>query len=112
MKKLVLLLLCAVLASCSIYSPSNSNISKKDTYLYLTIIQTHSEHQALAWTEDYDVVKVMTYGDTYYDGKKLSGRYILIDTYTYTTKDGIVKTVPVFILKSEYKWFLQTHKKI
>ena len=112
MKKLALLLLCAVLVSCSIYSPSSSNISKKDTYLYLTIIQTHSEHQALAWTEDYDVVKVMTYGDTYYDGKKLYGRYILIDTYTYTTKDGIVKTVPVFILKSEYKWFLKTHKKI
>ena len=38
-----------------------------------------------------------------WDGKKISGYYILVDTYTYETKKGMIKTVPVYVLTSEYK---------
>jgi len=112
MKKLALLLLCTLLlGSCSIFTPTTystfnstpaSDISKTDTYLTLKVFQTFDKGSALAMTERFDVVKIISSIDTYYDGKRLAGRFILVDTYTYMNNENQYKTVPVFVAKDEY----------
>ena len=72
-------------------------------YLSVEIIQTFSKNEALAWTKDYDIVKIETTSEVYYDGKSIAGAFCLAGTYTYTTKDGRLKTVPVYIRDREYK---------
>lgn len=91
-------------------SQSEDNISKENTYLNLSIFQTLSKHEALAYTNNYDVVKIETATDTYYDGKKISGYFTLVDTYSYTTRDDFYKTVPVYVLTSEYNKYPQYWK--
>ena len=69
-----------------------------------TIFQAVNSHEALATTSDElnsIVVKLITTEDTYYDGKKVSGTFIVVDTYTYENKQEITKTIPVFIKVSE-----------
>ena len=51
-----------------------------------TIFQAVNSHEALATTSrelNSIVVKLITAEDTYYDGKKVSGTFIMVDTYTY-----------------------------
>lgn len=87
-------------------SESSNNISRKKTYLNLTIFQTYEGNRAaLAWTKNYDVVKIETVFDVYYDGKQINGNFTLIDTYSYETRGERVKTVPVFVLTREYNEF-------
>lgn len=81
---------------------TDDNISLEKTHLNLKIFQTLGKHQALAWTTHYDIVKIITLDNIYYDGKQIKGDFILVDTYTYETTQGIVKTVPVYVLTSEY----------
>ena len=76
-------------------------------YLSVEIIQTLSKNEALAWTSDYKVVKLETTSDVYYDGKKISGNYSLVGTYSYTNKKGIRKTVPVYVRTTEYQKLMQ-----
>jgi len=110
MKKFALLLLCTLLlGSCSVFTPTyttystpKSDISKTDTYLTLKVFQTFDKGSALAMTESFDVVKIISSIDTYYDGKRLAGRFILVDTYTYMNNENQYKTVPVFVAKDEY----------
>ncbi len=106
MKK-ILSLFCLIATTCLTSSCSifRNNINNEQTYLSLEIFQTLSKYEALAHTNDYDykVVKVVTSEETYYDGKSLSGTFVLVDTYTYETKDERIKTVPVYRRKSELK---------
>ena len=111
MKKTLLLLSVSILlllSSCSIFtrtSLTNASIGDK-CYLKATIFQAVNSHEALATTSrelNSIVVKLITSEDTYYDGKIVSGTFIMVDTYTYESKQEIVKTVPVFIKVSEYK---------
>lgn len=110
MKRFIILFLSALLlSSCSIFAPTyttystpKSDISKTDTYLTLKVFQTFNKGSALAMTESFDVVKIISSIDTYYDGKKIAGRFILVDTYTYMNKENQYKTVPVFVAKDEY----------
>ena len=96
-----------LLSSCSIFtraSLSNASIGDK-CYLNATIFQAVNNHEALATTsrEPYSiVVKLITSEDTFYDGKRVSGTFIMVDTYTYENKQETIKTVPVFIKVSEY----------
>ena len=98
MKRLIsyalILILALLMSSCSILK---NNINSEQTYLSVEIFQTLSRTEALAHTTgwDFKVVKVVTSEDTYYDGKSLSGTFVLVDTYTYETKDERIKTVPV-----------------
>ena len=110
MKKALFLLSTTLLlltSSCSIFtrvSLSNASIGDK-CYFNATIFQAVNSHEALATTSREPssiVVKLITSEDTYYDGKKVSGTYIMVDTYTYENKQGIIKTVPVFIKVAEY----------
>jgi hypothetical protein len=111
MKKALLLLsvsILLILSSCSLFtraSLSNASIGDK-CYLNATIFQAVNSHEALATTShelNSIVVKLITSEDTYYDGKKVSGTFIMVDTYTYENKQNTIKTVPVFIKVSEYK---------
>ncbi|MBQ6101018.1 MAG: hypothetical protein IJK36_02600 [Bacteroidales bacterium] len=111
MKKTLLLLFVLILfcvSSCSVLnrvSLSNASIGDK-CYLNATIFQAVNSHEALATTShelNSIVVKLITSEDTYYDGKKVSGTFIMVDTYTYENKQNTIKTVPVFIKASEYK---------
>ena len=89
----------------------NSSIGDK-CQLSVTIFQAFNSHEALAkiFGNNDLIVKLITTEDTFYDGKVLNGKYVMVDTYTYTYKnDGkkdseeYIKTVPVFIKESEYK---------
>ena len=87
-------------------SPKQGELGQKK-YLSVEIIQTLSKNEALAFTKDYKTVKIETVTDIYYDGKKISGDFCLAGTYTYTTKNGTVKTVPVYIRESEYRQLMK-----
>lgn len=82
---------------------SRSNISSNRTNLTVKIFQTLNKNEALAFTEQFDVVKIVTVTDMYYDGKQIKGNFTLVGTYTYETEKERIKTVPVFVLTSEYK---------
>ena len=110
MKKVLLLLSVSILLllpSCSLLhrtSVSRATIGDK-CYLNVTIFQALNSHEALARTDDITnliVVKLITTEDTFYDGKRLSGTFIMVDTYTYESKQETIKTVPVFIKDSEF----------
>ena len=110
MKRTLILLSISILlfvSSCSVFtltSLSNARIGDK-CYLEVRIFQAFNSHEALA-TTGYDinsiVVKLITDEDTFYDGKKLSGNFVMVDTYTYENKQETIKTVPVFKKVSEY----------
>lgn len=95
---LVLLITSLCITSCGLLS---NNINSRQTYLSVEIFQTLGSGAGLAMTPSYDVIKVVSNNEVYYDGKKLSGTYVLIDTYRYETKDGRIKTVPVYKRKTE-----------
>lgn len=88
----------ALLATAS----STDSISTNGPYLNLTIFQTLNKNEALARTNNYDVVKIESLSMVLYDGKTVSGYFTLVDTYSYMTKNGLTKTVPVYVLRSEY----------
>lgn len=94
-KTYFLLVFSFILSSCSTYN-ANTNTGSSLTHLYLRIFQTLNEHEALAFTRSYDVVKIITDSDIYFDDKKVYGDFKLVDTYNYTTTKGIKKTVPVY----------------
>ena len=100
----LIILLCV--SSCSVFtrtSLSNASIGDK-CYLNATIFQAVNSHEALATTGrelNSIVVKLITSDDTFDDGKRVSGSFLMVDTSTYENKQGIIKTVPVFIKVSE-----------
>lgn len=110
------LLLLLFVSSCSIFTRSTlSNASIGDKcYLNATIFQAVNNHEALATTSQAPnsiVVKLITSEDTFYDGKRVSGNFIMVDTYTYENKQETIKTVPVFIKVSEYNKYKPLQEK-
>ena len=65
-------------------------------FLSVEIFQTINDNEALALTKDYKVVKLETNSELYYDGKEITGKFNLTGTYSYTTGNGLHKTVPVY----------------
>jgi len=84
---IIFLLLCITL-------PTLARNDRK--HLDVRIFQTLDEQSALASSENLDVVKIITGGEVYYDGKHVSGRFQFMETYTYITKENVSKTVPVY----------------
>lgn len=105
------LVLCLMLTSCGV-TGSNGYASKlgASTFLSVKVFQTLSNTSALAFTDNYNVVRIESAETLLYDGLKLSGTFVLIDTYTYTTEKEVVKTVPVYIMRSEYKRIIRQNK--
>ena len=87
-----------------------SDISKSVTPLSLKVIQsyypivtdTFTLTSALAHTYNYDIVLIASIEEHYYDGYKTKGQFTRIGTYNYTTRQGVAKTVPVFVKSVEY----------
>lgn len=94
---LIIACLC-LLGSCGVL-----NKAPQVDILNLKVFQTLSKTEALARTSDFDVVKVIILDDLVYDGKEYSGVFVLVDTYTYTTREDIQKTVPVYMRRSDYR---------
>ncbi len=102
-------------SSCSVLSRkplSNAAIGDK-CYLNVRIFQAMNSQEALATSVDNNniVVKLITTEDTFYDGKRVSGTYIMVDTYTYENKLETIKTVPVFIKVSEFNTYKPLQEK-
>ena len=109
MKHLIMLLAVSLLlSSCGIFSigaASGKNIGDR-CVLKLEVFQTLSRNEALCVeTSLYsnDVYKIITESNLLYDGQVIRRRWVLVDTYTYETKDNRIKTVPVLMPLSEYK---------
>ena len=102
-RKIIVILLALTVFCAQSCSTMRNNQKVGQTFLNLKVFQTLSEHEALAFTERYDVVKFISDSEIIYDGKKINGYYVLMGTYSYETKDGVVKTVPVYMLRSEYR---------
>lgn len=72
-------------------------------------MQTLDKESALVniKTSEYHTTVVMIVTESsnaeYFDDKPISGYYVRIGTYSYTTVKDTKKTVPVYILESEYK---------
>lgn len=107
MKKIMLILAVMLTAICvTSCGMLTNNINANETYLSVKIIQTLGDGEALAMTNkgwEYNVVKVVSNSEVYYDGKTLTGNYVLVGTYRYETVKNTIKTVPVFQRKSEIK---------
>jgi len=102
---LLLLFILSLLSSCQSYAPITKASIGDKCYLNVRIFQAFNSQEALAIGIDNNniIVKLITNEDTFYDEKRLSGIYIMVNTYTYETKKGSIKTVPVFIKATEAK---------
>ncbi len=98
MKQIALLVL-AILCFSSCGITYNRNFEHK--YITGKVLQTLNDFEALVTTNSSDVVKIMTTKETLYDGKKISGLYVMTGTYQYTSTFGVSKTVPVYVKRKE-----------
>lgn len=113
MKKIEILLVmtcCVVLTSCFSFStlPTYNQLNNqpndqtnyelnKRSYIDVKVFQTLSNHHALAWDNDYNVVSLYDDSQVFYDGKLIRGYWVMTDTYSYETKDDFTKTVPSLV---------------
>lgn len=111
---IMLLAVSLLLSSCGIVT-NTASISDPNTIgtklgdrcnLKLKVFQTLSKTEALCWQEGFshlDVYKIVTNTSILFDGQVVGGTWVLVDTYTYETKNNDIKTVPVLMPLSEYK---------
>ena len=71
-------------------------------FIDATIFQTIDSNTALAIDGYLNTVQVITANEVYYDGRNISGIFVLVDTYAYETAQCI-KVVPVYVRLSEYR---------
>ena len=111
---IMLLAVSLLLSSCGIVT-NTASISNPNTIgtklgdrcnMKLKVFYTFSRSEALCLQEgsySRDVYKIVTETNILYDGQIIGGTWVLVDTYTYETKDNSIKTVPVLMPLSEYK---------
>lgn len=90
---------CLLLTSCfSIGTVSSDNYEmNQKRFIEAEVFQTLSDHQVLAYDENYTVISIIDNNDEFYDGKKIRGYFTMFDTYSYYTKDDFRKTVPLLV---------------
>lgn len=98
MRKLILLITILLVSSCAVMR-NESHLDIIDG----TIFQVLDSNDALVLTKDYQVVKIITTDEVYFDGRSIVGLFVLVDTYHYVTKAGIYKVVPVYVRYTEYR---------
>ena len=93
-----------------------ADLGKKEAFFKLTTFQKISDYAALATTGAGEVVCVIANFDNYYDGLRLSGRFVCQGTYSYVTITGVQKYVLVYVfkrdldtLKGKVEQFLKEH---
>lgn len=89
-----------IVSSCAV--TRNSGDLK---YLNVQIFQVLDSDDALAMDNNFNVVKLITAGEVYYDGLNVKGVFILVDTYAYYSKDGRYRVIPVYVRYKEYKQY-------
>lgn len=107
MKRFIILVLCTLaLTSCSaiINSLQETNLTER-TYMTLEVYQTLSDTSAIAFTKDNKAVRIDSPEGMMYDGKKYSGTFVLVGTYTYEANNGMVKTIPTYVSVNEFKLY-------
>lgn len=92
------------MSSC-VYMPDGGYAGTMGTKL--RVFQTLDTNEALVWYSNYEsnynVAKVVTNKEVLYDDLVLYGDFVIVDTYTYYTKNDVRKTVPVLMRRSEYQ---------
>lgn len=114
---LILALFSIILSGCgTTMAVTNTNdfaVGKTTRISNYRVLQTLNSHFALALDEsptpNIMVVAIRTSENhsPFYDGQKIGGLFVMIDTYTYETNpdnNGVtrVKTVPLIIPKDDY----------
>lgn len=108
MKKGIIALICAALTLASCSATRGLSIGSQ-RYISVEIFQTFVDGGALAMSTNafsphcYDVIKLETKKEFYYDGAKVRGQFVMVGRYSYENKQHIVKTVPVYVRATEYK---------
>lgn len=97
MKKFILLVIVCMLSSCAI-TRNTAHLKFVDA----TIFQILDSNTALAIDEHFNTIQVITNEEVYYDGRQISGMFVLVDTYSYETVQHRIKVVPVYVRLSEY----------
>lgn len=86
------------------YSPSSSAyFGNSRAYISGHVFQTLSRNECLVSTNNYNVLKIESYSDVFFDEKPINGVYIFVGTYSYVTKDDRNKVVPIYVLEKEFK---------
>ena len=101
MKRFILLIVVCVLSSCSVAIMRNTRHT--EFFTNARIFQVLNSSEALIWDDNFNVAKIITSEEIYYEGLKISGRFILVDTYAYETRAHQIKVVPVYVRLSEYQ---------
>lgn len=99
MRKLILLITILLVSSCAIMR----NSEHTEYFMGPKVLQVLNSNEALVIGDDFTVAKVITVEEVYYEGLKLYGRFILVDTYSYETVEHKIKVVPVYVRYSEYR---------
>lgn len=109
----------AAVTGCSVLQSTSQPQKGQTVVLDMKVIQTLSQHSALAITKGSgysvylgDVVKIISETGIMYDNLVFRGRFVLVGTYTYETKKETIKTVPVYMRRSEYKSIVNSGRNI
>lgn len=105
MKKIIILILICLLSSCSI-----TRNSFNTHFIDVTIFQVLDSNTALAIDDKLNVIQIITNEEVYYDGRKIVGSFVLVDTYAYETVQHITKVVPVYVRSSEYRKYSKSYE--
>lgn len=105
-------------SSCSASRTAQSS-GIQTVNLDMKVFQTLTKHSALARTRGDghyiyigDVVKIISESSIMYDDLIFKGKFVLVDTYTYTTTNDKVKTVPVYMPYPEYKVLVNSGRPV
>lgn len=122
MKRFIILLVALILASCSTerhlarvgHSP-NFKIGMYTPVHHYKVLQVHDRNFCLAVDDaivDPSVIAITMSNDIepVYEGQKLKGLYVMIDTYTYETKSNDLKTVPLVTPIRDFEEMQYTEK--
>ena len=124
MKKLIYILMLLMMVSCSTgrhlarvgHSPDFA-IGMYTPVNHYKILQVQSNSFCLAVDDAVirpSVIAITMSEDTppFYEGQKLKGIYVMIDTYTYETKSNEMKTVPLVTPIRDFEEMQWTEKMI
>ena len=111
MKKV--LFICLVMAGLFVSCGVEQHTTNNKGHLFIEVFQTLSNGEnsstCLARNSNWDIFYIIsldcpdkTTHEMYYDGKNISGAYVLVGTYTYETKGGDTKTVQACMKKNNY----------
>lgn len=111
-KSRLIFLLCLasiLLSSCAI---SNSFSVGDSRYLDLYHLQDLEDNEILAVyaeEDNYNTVKIITYGHHYAPLGRIQGNFTCVDFWTYETVQGEIRTIPVFVKTTDYEKYRKGH---